>query len=126
MSANPISIKANGTMDLEERAKFFTKLGTHLFICTAKEIRDISFNTSSAEGLSGQSSEAIEITINASGASIGAVVGSAIPGPAGMMAGAKGGKMAAGVLNKIAQYGISGGLKVSCQFTMNKYDGFPY
>ena len=119
MSANPIS-KANGTMDLEERAKFFTKLGTHLFICTAKEIRDISFKESPAEGLSGQWSKAIEIFCDASGASIGAGVGSVIAGPPGMVAGAKAGKMTGGVLNKIVQNGISGILQVSCQFTIKK------
>ena len=100
-------------MDLEKRAKFFTKLSTHLFITTAKEIQDLSFKESSAEGLSGQWSKAIEIFCDASGATVGAGVGFTIAGPVGIVAGARCGKMTAGFLNKIAQDGISGILQVS-------------
>ena len=105
-------ITAISGMDLEKRAKFFTKLSTHLFITTAKEIQDLSFKESSAEGLSGQWSKAIEIFCDASGATVGAGVGFTIAGPVGIVAGARCGKMTAGILNNIVQSGISGILQV--------------
>ena len=109
---NRMSAITNANIDLEKRVIFFTKLGTHLFICTAKEIRDISLKERPAEGLSGQWSKTIEIFCNVSGAGIGAGVGSIVSVGPGILTGARCGKMIAGILNNIVQSGISGILQV--------------
>ena len=90
---------------LLSEVKFFTKVGSVLFLGTAKGIRDISLKESSAEGLSGIMSGVIKI----GGAGVGAGVGAAISGPASIGPGAKLGKIAGDFVNK----GISGILQVS-------------
>ena len=56
---------------LFSEVKFFTKVGSLLFLGAAKDIRDISLNNSSAEGLSGLASNAIVGVGAVSGAAFG-------------------------------------------------------
>ena len=85
--------------------KFFTYVGSKTFLEYAKRIVEISLRESPAEGLSGKVSDAIR----SGGAGVGAGVGAAIFGPAGVGPGVKLGKIAGDFVNK----GISGILQVS-------------
>jgi len=95
---------------LQSRAKFFTGLASHLFLSTAREIRDISLKKTSAEGLSEEAGVAISIGAIITGAAIGAGAGATLSG-VGIMAGAKHGSQAGGYLGKLSEKCISEILK---------------
>ena len=97
---------------LYSRAKLFTGLASNLFLSTARVIRDISLNKTSAEGLGEEAGGSINIAGQITGTAIGAGAGAALSG-VGIAAGAKYGSIAGGHLGKLSEKCISEILKVS-------------